>query len=139
MSMDDFNQLRSDIKDGTINTWKEIHHRYTEIWKRYPIDKLRHAYLSLKHMLGIIEFTDDDWNSVLNKGIEIQNYIFHQVYETRKKDYENKFRQATYLNEDEMLAAWGKLDENSFILQQRKELKEFTERIQSIRKRLLPK
>ena len=35
-----------------------------------------------------------------------------------------------------MLAAWGKLDENSFILQQRKELKEFTERVQNIKKRL---
>ena len=36
-----------------------------------------------------------------------------------------------------MLAAWGKLDENSFILQQRKETKEFVERVQSIKKRLL--
>ena len=52
-------------------------------------------------------------------------------------DYENPFRQATFMNEDEMLAAWGKLEENSFILNQRKELKEFTERVQNIRKRLL--
>ena len=137
MSMDDFNQLRSDIKDGTLNSWKEIHHRYTEIWKRYPLDKLRHAYLTLKHMLRIDEFSADDWNNILNKGIDIQNYIFNQVYETRKKDYENKFRRATFISEDEMLAAWGNLDENSFILQQRKELKEFTERVQCIRKRLL--
>ena len=88
-------------------------------------------------MLKIEEFTVDDWNNILNKGIDIQNYIFNQVYETRKKDYENKFRRATFISEDEMLAAWGKLDENSFILQQRKELKEFTERVQCIRKRLL--
>ena len=32
MSMEDVDQLRSDIKDGTLNSWKEIHHRYTEIW-----------------------------------------------------------------------------------------------------------
>jgi hypothetical protein len=95
--------------------------------------------MALKHVLGTDTLTSDDWNNVLNKGIEIQNYVFNQVYETRKKDYENKFRQATFLSEDEMLAAWGKLDENSFILQQRKELKEFTERIQNIRKRLLEK
>ncbi len=90
-------------------------------------------------MLGVETFTVDDWNNALNKGIDMQQYIFDQVYTTRKKDYENKFRQATFLSEDEMLAAWGKLDENSFILNQRKELKEFTERVQNIRKRLLPK
>ena len=136
MSMEDVDQLRSDIKDGKLNTWKEIHHRYTEIWKKYPIDKLRHAYMSLKHIMGIDKFTTDDWNKVLNKGIDIQTYIFNQVYETRKKDYENPFRKATFLNEDEMLAAWGKLDENSFIKNQREELRVFTERVQNVRKRL---
>ena len=139
MSMEDVDQLRSDIKDGTLNTWKEIHHRYNEIWKKYPIDKLRHAYMSLKHMLGVETLTVEDWNNALNKGIDLQQYIYDQVYETRKKDYQNKFRQATFLSEDEMIAAWGKLDENSFILNQRKELKEFTERVQNVRKRLLPK
>jgi hypothetical protein len=137
MSMEDVDQLRSDIKDGTLNTWKEIHHRYNEIWKKYPIDKLRHAYMSLKHMLGVDTLTADDWNNALNKGIELQTYIYNQVYETRKKDYQNKFRMATFLSEDEAMAAWGKLDDNSFILQQRRELKEFTERIQNIKKRLL--
>ena len=136
MSMEDVDQLKSDIKDGTLNTWKEIHHRYNEIWKKYPVDKLRHAYMSLKHMLGVDTLTTDDWNNALNRGIDLQTYVYNQVYETRKKDYENKFRQATFSSEDEMLAAWGKLDENSFIKQQRNELKEFTERIQNIRKRL---
>lgn len=137
MSIEDVNQLRSDIKDGTLNSWKEIHHRYNEIWKRYFMDKLRHAYLSLKHMLEIDEFTIDDWTDVLNRAIDVQNYIYEQVYVTRKKDYDNYFRRATFLNEEEMLAAWGKLDEDSFILQQRKATKEFTESIQNIKKRLL--
>jgi hypothetical protein len=136
MSMEDVDQLRSVIKDGTLNTWKEIHHRYNEIWKKYPIDKLRHAYMSLKHILGADTLTVDDWNNALNRGIDLQQYIFDQVYETRKKDYQNKFRQATFLSEDEMIAAWGKLDDNSFIQNQRKELEEFTERVQSVRKRL---
>jgi len=136
MSIDDFNQLRSDIKEGNINTWKEIHHRYTEIWKRYPMDKLRHAYLSLRHVLGVETISQEDWNNVLNRGIDIQNYVFDQVYKTRQKDYENKFRRATFASEDEMLAAWGPLDENSFIVQQRKETKEFVERVQALKKRL---
>ncbi len=136
MSIDDFNQLRTDIKEGNINTWKEIHHRYTEIWKRYPMDKLRHAYLSLKHVLGTETISPEDWNNVLNRGIDIQNYVFDQVYRTRQKDYENPFRRATFASEEEMLAAWGPLDENSFIIQQRKETQVFVERVQALRKRL---
>lgn len=136
MSIDDFDQLRTDIKDGSINTWKAIHHRYTEIWKRYPMDKLRHAYLSLKHVLGVETISQEEWNNVLNRGIDIQNYVFDQVYKTRKKDYENKFRRATFASEEEMLAAWGPLDENSFIIQQRKETSEFVERVQALKKRL---
>ena len=136
MSMDDLDTLKSDIKEGNINTWKEIHHRYNEIWKHYPEDKLRHAYLSLKHLLKLETLTSEDWLNVLNRGIEIQNYVFSQVYESRKKDYENKFRQATFLSKDEMLAAWGSLDANSFINQHREETKEFVEKIQNLKKLL---
>ncbi len=136
MSMDDLNRLKQDIKDGNINTWKEVHHRYTEIWKHYPIDKLGHAFQSLKHVLRLETLTDEDWLKVLNRGIEIQNYVFSQVYESRKKDYDNIFRQSTFLSEDEMVAAWGRLDDNSFIRQQREETKEFIERIQNLKKLL---
>ncbi len=136
MSVDDLEELKNDIKNGTVNSWKEIHHRYTEIWKRYPQDKLRHAYLSLKHLLKLDTFTSEDWMDVLNRGIEIQNYVMSQVYETRKKDYDNKFRQATFNSREEMIAAWGELDGNSFILQQREETKEFIERIQNLKKLL---
>jgi len=136
MAVDDIENLKSDIKDGTLNSWKEIHHRYTEIWKRYPMDKLCHAYMSLKHVLRLETLDTEDWIRVLDRGIEIQNYVFAQVYETRKKDYENKFRQATFMSHEEMIAAWGELDENSFILQQRKETKEFIEKLQNLKKLL---
>ena len=87
-------------------------------------------------MLKLETLTSEDWLNVLNRGIEIQNYVFSQVYESRKKDYENKFRQATFLSEDEMLAAWGSLDANSFINQHREETKEFVEKIQNLKKLL---
>ena len=136
MSVDDLNRLKQDICDGNINTWREVHHRYTEIWKHYPVDKLGHAFHSLKHVLRLETLTDEDWLMVLNRGIEIQNYIFSKVYESRKKDYDNIFRRATFMSEDEMIAAWGRLDDNSFIRQQREETKEFIERIQNLKKLL---
>lgn len=62
--------------------------------------------------------------------------MFDQVYQTRKKDYENIFRRATFATEEEMLAAWGPLDENSFIKQQREETRQFIEKVQNLKKRL---
>ena len=134
--MNDIEQLRSDINDGVLNSWKEIHKRYNEIWKSYPLDKLRHAYLALKFVLGVETISDEEWNDILDKEIDIQHYINNQVYETRKKDYENPFRRATFRSDDEMIAAYGELEENSFIKQQREESLQTIERIQTIKKRL---
>ncbi|MBO7260418.1 MAG: DUF4954 family protein, partial [Bacteroidaceae bacterium] len=134
--MNDIEQLRSDINDGVLNSWKEIHKRYNEIWKSYPLDKLRHAYLALKFVLGVETISDEDWTTILDKEIDIQHYIMDQVYETRKKDYENPFRRATFRSEEEMIAAYGELEENSFIKLQREESRQCIERIQTIKKRL---
>ena len=134
--MNDIEQLRSDINDGVLNSWKEIHKRYNEIWKSYPLDKLRHAYLALKFVLGVETISDEDWTAILDKEIDIQHYIMDQVYETRKKDYENPFRRATFRSEEEMIAAYGELEENSFIKLQREESRQCIERIQTIKKRL---
>jgi hypothetical protein len=134
--MNDIEQLRSDINDGVLNSWKEIHKRYNEIWKIYPLDKLRHAYLALKFVLGVETISDEDWTAILDKEIDIQHYIMDQVYETRKKDYENPFRRATFRSEEEMIAAYGELEENSFIKLQREESRQCIERIQTIKKRL---
>ena len=73
---------------------------------------------------------------ILDKEIDIQHYIMDQVYETRKKDYENPFRRATFRSEEEMIAAYGELEENSFIKLQREESRQCIERIQTIKKRL---
>ena len=129
--------LREDIRNGELNTWKEIHHRYNELWKTYPLERLQHSIQAYCEAFGKSLVSETDWMELLDKGIEIQQYIDTQVYETRKKDYDNIFRQATFRNEDERLAAWGKLDDNDFILKQHNDTKEFIERIQCLKKRLL--
>ena len=43
MPEEDVDQLRDDIKTGVLNSWKEIHERYNELWQRYKMEKLRHA------------------------------------------------------------------------------------------------
>ena len=51
------------------------------------------------------------------------------MYESRKKDYDNEFRNATFRNEAEKLAVVGKIDDVSFVKQIRKETEEFVQLI----------
>jgi hypothetical protein len=69
--------------------------------------------------------SDNMWESSLKKAVEIQEYISEQVYSSRKKDFDNAFRQATFRNAEEMKAAIGTIDDNSFILLVRKETEDF--------------
>jgi hypothetical protein len=125
-------QLRADIRDGVLNTWDEIHHRYDELWDNYQAEKLRHAYFALMFLYKdeTDVLTEEMWHENLDKAIHIQQFICNQVYESRKKDYDNEFRNATFRNEDEKIAVIGKLDEVSFVKLIRKQTEEFIALIQ---------
>ncbi|HDS06346.1 MAG TPA: DUF4954 family protein [Bacteroides sp.] len=131
----DLDQLRSDIGNGKLKSWKEIHKRYDSLWEDYPLEKQKHAYATLCEIYGTDQLTVSDWLAALDRAVRIQEYVNEQVYHTRKKDYENPFRQATFRNMDEMSAAIGTIDENSFIVQVRRETTEFREMVEKIRKR----
>jgi len=131
----DLDKLRSDIGSGKLETWKDIHNRYDKLWDKYNTDKQKHAFAILCELLDTENPTKADWKTSLNKAIALQKYICDQVYITRKKDYDNPFRQATYRNMDEMTAAIGTIEENSFIIQVRQETEDFKNLVEEIRKR----
>jgi len=128
-------QLRADIRDGVLNNWDEIHQRYDELWENYQAEKLRHAYFSLMFLYKdeTDVLTEEMWHENLDKAIRIQHFICDQVYISRKKDYENEFRNATFRNEAEKLAVVGSIDEVSFVKQIREETEKFVQLIQKYR------
>lgn len=137
MQASDVKAMRDDIVSGKINSWKAIHKEYNTIWKRYGIDKLRHAYYCLKDMMDVEGmFTVSDWEKIINSGIEVENYLADQVYASRKKDYDNPFRKSTFRNDDEMNAVVGKLEENSFIASTRENKANFVEKLQNLKNRI---
>ena len=125
-------QLRADIRDGVLNTWDDIHHRYDELWKDYQHEKLRHAYFSLMFLYkdDTDVMTKEMWQENLDQALRIQQYICDQVYESRKKDYDNEIRSATFRNEAEKLAVVGRIDDVSFVKQIRQRTKEFLTLVQ---------
>lgn len=137
MSGDDLEQLILDIDNGVLNSWDEIHARYDKIWEDYKMEKICHAYLSLVFLYkDISPITKEIWLKSLDKAIEIQQYMCDQVYITRKKDYDNPYRNATFRNDKERDAVVGKLDENSFVNQIRKETEIFIEKVNTIKNRI---
>ncbi|MBS3769253.1 MAG: DUF4954 family protein [Bacteroidales bacterium] len=133
MQNQDVDQLRSDIGSGKLSTWQDIHNRYEALWNKYPLDKQKHAYATLCALYGTENLTQDQWKAALDKAAELQQYVSDQVYLTRKKDYDNTFRQSTFRNMDEMTAALGTVDENDFIIKVKEETGEFMKQVEKIK------
>jgi len=66
----------------------------------------------------------------------IQKFVSDQVYTSRKKDFDNPFKMTTFRNKDEMIAAFGTVDENSFIIQVRQETEDFIKLAEKIKRKL---
>ena len=131
----DVDRIRSDIGSGKLKNWKEIHKRYDTLWKKYPLEKQKHAFATLCTILEVDKPTKEQWITALDKAVEIQEYVRDQIYISRKKDFDNPFRQATYRNREEMNAAIGTIDDNSFITQVRVETKDFKKLVDTIKNR----
>lgn len=132
----DVDQLRSDIREGRLNTWDEIHARYDEIWSRYPADKLRHAYRSLCSVMDVKALSARDWARTIEEEVRIRHFISDEVYESRNRDYLNPFRRATYRSEEEMIAALGTVEDNDFIRQVAAETDAAIQSLQSLKTRI---
>ncbi len=133
MKTSDVDALRSDIGSGTLSDWQAIHRRYDELWARYPQDKLVHSLQALRFVYGADSLTEDLWLRAIEEEKRIRDYICEQVYQTRRKDYLNPFRRATYRNEAEMISAIGPLEQNGFVQQIRTATQQAKEKLLNLK------
>jgi len=122
---EDVDQIRSDIGSGKLRGWDDIHGRYDTLGEAYPLEKQKHSFATLCKLLGTDKPSKEQWTSALARAVEIQEFIRDQVYISRKKDFDNSFRQTTYRNEAEMNAAIGTIEDNEFVHQVREETEKF--------------
>jgi len=132
---EEIDTLRADIRSGELSSWDAVHDRYDQLWERYPRHKQRHAFAVYVQLLGSDEPDLPQWSAFLDQAVAIQELVRDRVYESRAKDYANPFRRATYRNDQEMTAALGTIDDNSFVKQVRGETEEFARRVDRIRAR----
>ena len=132
---EDLQQLIADITSGELDSWADIHQRYDRLWAEYPLTKQRHAMAALCDLLDIETLTPERWAAALDEAVETQRYVCEQTYLSRKKDYDNPFRQVTFANPAEMEAVMGSPESVSFVKQVRRETDAFTARVAAIKSR----
>ena len=132
---EDISDLKRKIKKGIIKNWHEVHDFYILHKENYEIEKLEHAFTSFLELFNITskQFSLSVFNTLLDEVVRIKSYGVKGIYDSRAKDYFSHFRKMVYESDAEMDKVIGKLDDNSFIQDQFKELDEFKARIASIK------
>ena len=97
------------------------------------MDKFRHAWNALLEVLRIspARFSRRKFNELLYQSLETREKMVEWIYESRAKDYQSEFRKMVYDNEEEMLNVLGRLEDNSFIRDQKDDLERFRARVRS--------
>jgi Domain of unknown function (DUF4954) len=120
-------KLLSDIRQDQVNSWDEIHQFYLTEAGNYSTDKLHHALdvLYQVHGISIKNINEVAFKELLLQSTRTAEWITRGIFSSRKKDYLNPFRKMVYENQAEMDQVLGKLDDNGFIINQEKVLKEY--------------
>lgn len=129
---------KRNIKSGKIKSWDELHQFYKQQGQAYAGDKLNHAYTSLLEVLHITpkQFTAEVFSNLLQKMIVTREWMAKGILDSRSKDYKNPFRKMVYDNMDEMNKVVGRLEDNSFIQQQVKELDELKKQVKAVTRKI---
>jgi hypothetical protein len=120
-------KFRNQICSGKIKNWDDVHQFYKTQGQLYDEYKLTHALASWS---VISQISDKQFNAACFKNlllnvVSIKEWLTQGIYESREKDYTNPFRLMVFDNKKEMENVWGKLEDNSFINLQKKQLKDF--------------
>ncbi|MGE4454389.1 MAG: DUF4954 family protein [Sphaerochaeta sp.] len=107
--------LKDGLKEGSIDSWDAVHVAYSYWYSLYEEDRAVHALATLCKVLGCKEINEGQWNQVVDEVAEIRLEIENQVFKTKEKDFNNRFRSSTYRNTEERDAVLGSLDDNPFI------------------------
>jgi hypothetical protein len=129
-------ELRSQIREGKIQTWEAVHRAYDEFHVAYPLDRARHA-LGVLQRLSLKPSSAGAFIGELDCALETRRRIVEQVYRNRAKDFHDPFRAITYRNKQEMDQVAGKAEDNFFVILAKKELARFEETVVALKERLI--
>ncbi len=128
-------QLKEKICNNKVNSWDELHAQYALEGEKYVKEKTMHAIASLEELLNInlSQLDKKTFIQFIDEAIVTKKWIFEEIKKSREKDYSNPFRKMMYNSQTEMDNVVGKFSDNSFIIQQEIELKNFIAQTKKIK------
>lgn len=120
----DLQQLIARIHKCSTNSWNDVHAFYAEQSAAYPLQKLQHALASFEAISDqkVADLKEADFKVLVAEYLSIKTDLCKRIEASRAKDYSNAFRKMMYNNQAEMDEVIGKLEDNGFILQEKKQL-----------------
>ena len=130
----ELNKLITQIHNGKIKTWQQIHGWYVRQGEQYPADRLTHALAALKTATGISLKRGGPraLGHLLRQSVALKEQLTREIYDSRSKDYANRFRKMIYESTEEMNAVLGRLSDNSFIKQEKEATKKYRASVEKL-------
>jgi len=127
-------KLRKDVKQEKLKDWSDIHNFYITQAQTYPDQKREHALACLMEVMQLTPsgFDKSFFRELLEETIATKQWLTKGIYSSRAKDYSNPFRKMVYDTQAEMDTVIGKLEDNSFINLQKKELERFKRQVKKL-------
>ncbi|MBE7173081.1 MAG: DUF4954 family protein [Williamsia sp.] len=130
----EFDNFGKKIHSGEIRDWEDVHGFYKYQEGLYPQQKLFHALAVLQkvHAIDLAEGGKAAFRNLLRQSVVTREKLCQGIYESRAKDYSNPFRKMVYETEAEMNRVIGKLEDNSFIRQEKKSLEAYRQAVEKM-------
>lgn len=127
-------ELFSEIKNGSINSWNAVHQYYNLCNCAYDQYKVAYALYLLEQLYSrpIEEFSKDLYRNIVDDVSIVAYDIYNASISSREKDYTDYYRSMVYRSKEEMDIVIGPLSDNSFLRQLRSDTEKFTTDIQKI-------
>ena len=131
-------QLNTQIHSGKVRSWDQVHLWYVRQGEQYAFDKLVNALAALKAVTGFTLRRGGaaGLSQLLQDSVATKEKITGEIYASRAKDYSNPFRKMVYDSPEEMNAVVGRLQDNSFIRQEKESLKRYRREVGEVIKKI---
>ena len=126
--------LIKDIHSLKVNSWDEMHAFYKLNGEIYDEQKFHHGFASLLEAKKIApaDFDKKIFKLLMKEALDTRAWMVKAIYESRAKDYHNKFRKIVYETSKEMNKVIGALADNDFIKQQKEEMKNYRKKMKDL-------
>jgi hypothetical protein len=106
--------------------------------KHYGFKKLVHALAALEQVYSINWQIDAKFiiADLLKKSLDTKQWMSESIYSSRAKDHSNVYRRMSYDSTEEMNVVLGKIEDNSFIQQDKQSLELHKQKVHTIINRL---